>query len=69
MKVKKKRKGYELEFISQIERDGSGTKHVKESYLEFLNAETFRINALSFTHKTFIASGFNSFVVTLKENK
>ena len=62
----------ELIFISQINSDGSGTTPVKESYLKAMLENTlmkddkFKLCCLSLTEKTFIASGFNSFVVRLK---
>ena len=62
----------ELEFISWINRDGSGTKKVPKSMMkmmlenELAKDVEFEINALSMSNKTFIASGFNSFVVKLK---
>jgi hypothetical protein len=49
-----KKLGKELEFISFVRRDGSG------------NEEEFEINTISMTYKTFIASGFNTWVVRLK---
>ena len=55
--------GKELNFISWIKRDGSGTKMVKKGLIEIMQNESFKINCLSMTEKTFIASGFNSFVV------
>jgi hypothetical protein len=58
--------GKELEFISWIKRDGSGTKMVKKKLIEIMQEDTFKVNCLSLTEKTFIASGFNSFVVRLK---
>ena len=58
--------GKELEFISWIKRDGSGTKMVKKKLIEIMQEDTFKVNCLSITEKTFIASGFNSFVVRLK---
>ena len=62
----------ELEFISQIKRDGSGTKKVTKKLLncmlknQFAKDRNFELNALSMKEKTFIASGFNTFVVKLK---
>ena len=62
----------DLEFISWIKRDGSGTEKVPEDMLEnmlnnkFSKDDYFRLNVLSLSNKTFIASGFNSFVVKLK---
>ncbi len=68
-------KAHELEFISQIKRDGSGVSKVSKSYLKcmlenkFCKDDEFEIRCLSLTEKTFIAIGFNSFIVRLKENK
>ncbi len=62
----------ELEFISQIKRDGSGVKKVLKSYLKsmltdkFMKYEKYKIHCLSLSEGTFIAIGFNSFVVKLK---
>jgi len=62
----------ELIFISQINRDGSGTTPVDEEYLKFLLENKFsknnkyRMQCLSMTQGTYIASNFNSFVVKLK---
>lgn len=61
--------GSKLEFISWIRRDGSGTDKVEESLIELMQDEYFELNGLSMTEKTFIASGFNSFVVRMKEEK
>lgn len=58
-------KGSDLIFISQIKRDGSGVAPVSSKYRKFLKGETFNINRLSITQDTYIASGFNSFVVRL----
>ena len=71
-KNKAKAKAKDLEFISWIKRDGSGTEKVPEDMLEnmlnnkFAKDDYFRLNVLSLSNKTFIASGFNSFVVKLK---
>lgn len=62
----KKLKGKDLEFISQINRDGSGTTPVSKSYLEILQDEKFEMSVLSLTEKTYIAQCFNAFVVRLK---
>lgn len=61
----------ELEFISQIKRDGSGVKRLKKSYLNLLLSrnDTFNLTCLSITEKTFIAFNFNAFVVRIKDNK
>jgi hypothetical protein len=67
-----KKKAKDLIFISWIKRDGSGTEPVPDEMLEnmlnnqFSKDDKFNINALSMSNKTFIASGFNSFVVKLK---
>jgi hypothetical protein len=66
------RKAHELVFVSQIERDGSGTKPVKESYIKdmlenpLMKDNDFKINVLSLSEETYIAFNFNAFVVKLK---
>ena len=68
-----KKKAHELEFISQIKRDGSGTKKVPKSYLkamhesELMKDEDFKLHCLSITEKTYIAFNFNAFVVKIKD--
>lgn len=67
-----KKKAKDLEFISWIKRDGSGTEKVPDDMLEnmlnnkFSKDDKYKLNVLSLSNKTFIASGFNSFVVKLK---
>lgn len=73
-----KRLGKELEFLSLIKRDGTGTimcggewnpsmKHPKTDDMSYLDNETFTVRCLSLTNKTYIACGFNSFIVRLKD--
>ena len=54
----------QLEFISKINRDGLGISKVDEK--EVLN-EDFKLNSLSISEKTYIASGMNSYVVKIKK--
>lgn len=67
-----KKKAHELEFISQINRNGNGTSKVEESYLKsmlnnpLMKDEEFELHCLSMSEKTFIAFNFNAFVVKLK---
>ncbi len=67
-----KKKAHELIFISQIKRDGSGTSKVSKAYLKamlenpLMKDDEFDLTSLSISEGTFIASGFNSFVVKLK---
>ena len=67
-----KKKAHELEFISQINRDGSGTSEVSESYLKsmlenpLMKDEDYELHCLSMSKSTFIAFNFNAFVVKLK---
>ena len=69
------KKAHELIFISQINRDGSGTIRVKESYQKamleniLMKDEDFRLHRLSISEDTYIAFNFNAFVVKLKNNK
>jgi len=69
--------GRELEFISFVKRDGSGTilvgtewspesAYPKTDDVSYLDDETFTINKISLSEKTFIASGFNTWVVRIK---
>ena len=69
--------GKALDFISLVKRDGSGTiavgtewsqdsRHPKTDDMSYLDDEKFKINPISLTHKTYIASGFNTWVVKLK---
>jgi len=67
--------GHRLEFISWIKRDGSGVVMIpsprnesepKLDDMSYVNNERFELNPLSLSQGTFIASGFNSFVVRLK---
>jgi hypothetical protein len=73
-----KKLGKELEFISFVKRDGSGTIAVgtarnadsdypKTDDVSYMDDEEFEIRVLSITQKTYIASGFNTWVVRLKE--
>lgn len=70
-------KGKDLIFISFIKRDGSGTipvgtkwtlesDHPKTDDVSYLDDEIFSVRCLSITHKTYIAMGFNSWVVKIK---
>jgi hypothetical protein len=66
-----KKKATELIFISRIKRDGSGTSRVFQRELKSLTNppyidRDFIINPLSLSEGTYIASGFNSYVVKLK---
>lgn len=67
-------KACELEFISQINRDGSGTTKVKESYLKymledkFVKDKDFKLHRLSISEDTYIAFNFNAFVVKIKKS-
>lgn len=63
-----KKKAYELEFISQIKRNGSGVTKVRKDYLKYMldRNEIFELHALSLSEKTFIAFNINVFIVKLK---
>lgn len=69
-----KAKASELIFISQIKRDGSGTKKVSKKYLKTMLENPlmidnfFELHHLSLSEKTFIAINFNAFVVKLKQS-
>jgi hypothetical protein len=63
----------DLEFISQINRDGLGTTIVDNDFLTALSTnnlmkdEPYELKRLSLTYDTFIAFSFNAFVVKLKK--
>jgi hypothetical protein len=59
-------KGSQLEFISWIMRDGSGTSPITFE-IEAINETIFVLSPLSITNGTYIASEFNSYVVKLKK--
>jgi len=61
--------GKDLIFISWIKRDGSGTDKISKELIEIMQEEWFTLNSLSLTYKTYIASGFNSFVVKKKKEE
>jgi hypothetical protein len=60
----------ELVFISQIKRDGTGVDILTSIQNEELQNDTidkwYELNRLSITNKTYIASGFNSYVVKIR---
>ena len=68
-----KKGAHQLEFISQIKRDGSGTIPVKKSYIKFMlenslmKNKKFELYRLSISEHTYIAFYMNAFVVKLKE--
>jgi hypothetical protein len=62
-----KKFGWELEFISWINRDGSGVSKVSKGRIELLKNERFKLHRLSLTHDTYIIHGFNSHVVKIKK--
>jgi len=59
--------GYDLKFISKIKRDGSGTETLTKEEELLNNSEKFNLTRLSISEGTYIASGFNSFVVKIKD--
>lgn len=68
-----KLKAKDFIFISQINRDGIGTTPVSESYLNTIlnnplcKNDLFEVRRLSISEDTYIAMGFNSFIVKLKK--
>jgi hypothetical protein len=69
----KKAKASELDFISVIKRDGSGTTPVSPELLSMLNENScvgdFMLQRLSITEDTYIAFNFNVYVVKYKKNE
>lgn len=73
------KKGKQLKFLSFIKRDGSGTVTCGSTWngemgipkvddMSYLDNDDFTLHALSLSERTFIAHGFNSFVVRLKRD-
>lgn len=63
-----KRYGHQLQFISWIKRDGSGTEQLTPECGEFLQEERLKLIRLSISEDTYIAYGFNCYVVKLKDS-
>lgn len=65
------KKAKDLEFISKIKSDGKGVCIISEIQNNDLQnpkfIEKYKLNPLSLSEETFIASGFNSYVVKLKQ--
>lgn len=72
-----RKKGKDLEFISFIKRDGSGTipigtewdearDYPKLDDVSHMDDDRFTLKCLSISENTYIAHGFNSFVVKIK---
>lgn len=57
--------GKDLQFISRILRDGSGTEPTED--MEFADNDIFKVRCLSISYETYIAIGFNSYVVKIKD--
>ncbi len=60
--------GSELEFIAWIHRDGSGVTPMVGKDTTVAERQTYSLNCLSITQDTYIASGFNSYVVRLRKH-
>ncbi len=58
--------GKELIFIGRIEGDGNKITSIKDKDMRLFDDDKFKINCLSMTNRTFIASGFNTYVVKFK---
>lgn len=63
----RKAKGKDLLFISRILRDGSGVEEIRHhEQVKHLDDTTIELHCLSISNATYIASGFNSYVVKIK---
>lgn len=60
-----KRYGSELKFLCRIKPDGSGLEKVEDNLYA---TDLFKLNCLSITNRTWIASGMSSFIVKLKND-
>ena len=59
-------KGSDLIFVSRILRDGSGTEPLSPAHRKIIQDENLNVNRLSISQDTWIANGFNSYVVKMK---
>jgi hypothetical protein len=65
-----KLKGKDLEFISWIKRDGSGTDKIGDELIDIMQESNFEVNSLSLSFNTYVATDrMNWFVVKLKNGK
>jgi len=62
-----KKKGKDLNFISEIGTDGKKIKDISRDDMSYYDQNIFILNTLSVPQKTYIASAFNSYVVKLKK--
>ena len=66
------KKAHELEFISRIKRDGSGTIKLKDYELKamlehpHMKDQNYQLHILSLSERTYVAFNFNAFVVRVK---
>lgn len=59
--------GSELIFISRISGDGKKIESVElKEFVDYCKTELFKLNSLSISNGTYIASGMSSYVVKLK---
>jgi hypothetical protein len=64
----KKHKASELDFISEINRDGKGVTLLNGFIDQYYLSEKFKLRCLSVTQKTYIATDkMNYYVVKIKE--
>ena len=57
-------KGRHLHFISRVLRDGSGVEPCDD--MDYLDNDTFTVMRLSISEDTYMAIGFNTYVVRKK---
>lgn len=60
--------GKDLIFISRIDRNGMGVTIMDEYNINHLNNDVFELHSLSITFGTYIACGFNSYVVKMRND-
>lgn len=68
--MSKRVKGKDLSFISRIAPDGYSIEILfNMTKTKYLDEEILTLNRLSITEDTYIASGFNSYVVKIKKQE
>lgn len=59
-------KGSELIFLKRINGDGEGILNIPEENTPW-SGDNYKLTQLSITHETYIAHGFNTYIVKLKK--
>lgn len=62
------KEGFELDFISIVLRDGSGTKPLRDEQKKYFSTIKWKIKRLSISENTYLAFNTSVCVVKIKKN-